>query len=80
MPSQRDLSFLLDDLCSLLGFCLGPEQRSALLAAAPSDAAAFVDAVVRAEGLEPQAIDQRLLRQMATRVTATFGRYRDHDA
>jgi hypothetical protein len=80
MPSQRDLSFLLDGLCSSLGLCLAPERRDALLAAAPPNAAAFVEAVVRAEGLDPQAMDQHLLRQIDTRVAAAFGRHHDHDA
>jgi hypothetical protein len=80
MPSQRHLSFLLDDLCSSFGICLAPERRNALLAAPPSDATAFVEAVVRAEGLVLRAMDQRLLRQIDARVAAAFGRHHDHDA
>ena len=80
MPSQRDLALLLDDLCASLGICLAPERRAALLAAAPPNAAAFVEAVVRAEGLDVQALRESLRRQIDIRVAATFGGHHDHDA
>jgi hypothetical protein len=80
MPSQRDLSFLLDDLCSSLGICLAPERRVALLAVAPSNAGAFVEAVVRAEGLDLQRLDRSLVRQIESRVAVAFSRHHDHDA
>ena len=80
MPSERELSFLLDDLCTSLGICLAPEQRDRLLAAAPSSEAAFIEAVVHAEGLDRQALDRGLLQQIKIRVAATFDGHHDHDA
>ena len=39
-----------------LGYCLPPSEQDAILSAPPTDADAFVDAVLVAEGLDPDSI------------------------
>lgn len=43
----------LGELCSKLGYCDARYQQDAIFANPPQDAQAFVDAVLRAEGLDP---------------------------
>jgi hypothetical protein len=50
---------LLDDLCVRHGYCLSPDQQAALIEALPEDVDAFVDAVLRAEGMDPASADKQ---------------------
>jgi hypothetical protein len=50
-PSAR--RYLLDDLCARLGLCLPADERARILSLVTDDPAAFVDEVLRAEGLAP---------------------------
>ena len=40
----------LAELCSKLGYCISPDEQDAILRNPPSDAEAFIDAVLVAEG------------------------------
>ena len=61
---------LLDELCVDLGLCLAPAELEALAADPPGDAVAFTEAVLAAEGLDPDAVPRRLFRQVRDRVLA----------
>jgi len=65
---------LLDDLCVKLGFCLPPEARRRLESEVLSTTTEFVDAVFKAEGLDPQSADRHLYRQVSELVTLAFAR------
>ena len=70
-PAQVEL--LLDELCVVLGFCLPPDEQARLCEAPPTDVDAFTDAVIRAEGLDPDAgISLNLRRDMKARVAKHF--------
>jgi hypothetical protein len=57
-PATR-LEALLDELCAGYGYCLPPDREAELLAEPPQDVDAFVDAVLRAEGQDPNLCDAR---------------------
>ncbi len=60
---------LLDDLCVTLGFCLPPDEQRKLRERPPADATDLADAVLEAEGLDPDVdVDLRLRRQLRDRV------------
>jgi hypothetical protein len=52
----------LNELCVRHGYCLGPEDREAILRERFADADSFVDAVVIAEGRSPLVMDAKLER------------------
>ena len=66
-PSNPQLA--LDELCVKLGYCIPPHEQQAILDAVPADADAFVDAVVRAEGLDPERMTKDERRPMVEIVT-----------
>jgi hypothetical protein len=70
---ESELPWLLDELCTELGFCLRPEQRAALEAAPPRTVAAFTDAVFAAEGIDPS--PKRLYAQVHEKVKRRLGEW-----
>jgi hypothetical protein len=71
--SPRQVDLLLEELCVKLGFCLPREAQLRLRENPPLEIDAFVDAVIRAEGLDPQAgISLHLYRDMRERVVKHF--------
>ncbi len=50
---------LLDELCRVYGYCLPPDEWERLVAAPPQDLDAFVDAILAAEGEDPELVDKR---------------------
>ena len=71
MPSTDDLETLLGVLCVELGFCFHGETYDRLVDTPPADAAAFTDAVLIAQGLEPTS-NRRLYDQVQFRVAQVF--------
>jgi hypothetical protein len=61
---------LLATLCEELGICLPPEEQVRIAAMSPLTVEAFADAVLQAEGLDPN--DQSLRRQILARVAKAF--------
>jgi hypothetical protein len=72
--SDADIAYLLDELCQRLGFCLRPGSQRRLREQPPGDVDAFVDAVVRADGLDPTTLASPLLAQARELVAAAFDR------
>jgi hypothetical protein len=68
MQTAERIAYLLDELCTGLGFCLPPAAREHLKANPPADPGAFAAAVFCAEGLDPAA-DRRLYQQVHDAVT-----------
>lgn len=73
IPTADDIEALLEILCVELGICLRGEAYHRLVDNPPPDAAAFTDAVFRAQGLDP-ASDAKLHRQVQFRVSQVFDR------
>ena len=55
------VEYILYELCTVGGYCLPPNRREWLKNKPPTDIESFADAVIRAEGLDPQA-EKRLRR------------------
>lgn len=70
---SKRITYLLGELCVELGFCLPPDEQARLQNEPPEDIDAFMDAVFRAEGLDPLA-DRQLRRQVRARVAGCFER------
>lgn len=68
-----DVGHLLHELCTKLGYCLAPADQEHLVAEPPSTPAAFVDAVIRAEGLDPETMDRRNMLAVESLVDKHFG-------
>jgi hypothetical protein len=73
MLNTRQLDWLLEDLCTKLGFCLPPEAQRRLHENQPQSVASFVEAVFRVEGLDP-AHEQRLRREVHSMIADAFAR------
>jgi hypothetical protein len=72
--AEATLQRVLDELCVTLGFCLGPGENARLRSDPPEGVDAFVDSVIRSEGLDPIYVDGRLLDQMRDIVRSGAGR------
>lgn len=72
MLTGRDVVVLLDELCLRLGFCLRRDQYQRLAADPPPNAREFVDEVFRCEGLDPEAADRHLYRQVRDIVVKAY--------
>ena len=66
-PASR-VEALLYELCVRYGYCLPSDKRDAIVAKPPSDAETFVDAVLRAEGLEPDSVDKQARKVLVAMV------------
>lgn len=62
-PGSR-VEGLLEELCVGHGYCLPPDDRARLVARPPADPQSFVDAVLRAEGLDPELCDDSQRRRL----------------
>jgi hypothetical protein len=71
---ESALQIVLDDLCVVLGFCLGPADNARLRSDPPEGVDAFVDAVIRSEGMDPASFDTDVRRQMLDIVESGAGR------
>lgn len=75
LPTEKQIAYLLGELCSQLGFCsLPPDRYESLVSNPPADGDDFTDAVFKAEGLDPDS-DPALWRQARELVGKTFKRY-----
>ena len=70
--ATSEIALLLDELCTELGICLPPTER-ARLQARPMDVDSFVEAVLLAEGLDPELVDRALRRQIRERFLNRLG-------
>jgi hypothetical protein len=61
---ESRLELTLTELCSMLGDCIPPDEREAILADPPPDAEALVDAVLIAEGRDPNVVLKEERRPM----------------
>jgi hypothetical protein len=63
---------LLGTLCVTYGFCLRSPYYDQLCDSPPGTAQAFLDAVFRAEGLDPHTADSKLYEPMLEVVRSVF--------
>ena len=74
MLSSTEVEYLLTQLCVDLGFCLPPVIQKKFQEMPPADIDSFTDAVIVAEGLDPEYIDPRLRSQVRQLVAESFAR------
>ena len=67
------MTITLGDLCVRLGFCLPPLVIDAFKTDPPWGVDTFVDAVIRAEGLDPLHIDSQMRKTMCEIVELRMG-------
>ena len=72
--SHDQVSRLLDELCVRLGFCLPPADTVRIQQEPPLDARDFANAVFLAEGMDPEASDLHLWRQVRDVIQVHFAR------
>jgi hypothetical protein len=70
--SPRQIAFLIEELCVDLGFCLPPEAQARIQEKPETDIDLFTDAVIRAEGLDPQVDISLNLRRVRAVVVKHF--------
>lgn len=70
--NTSEIALLVDELCIELGFCLPPTER-ARLQVRPMDVDSFVEAVLLAEGPDPELVDRGSRRQIRERVLKRLG-------
>ena len=73
--SSHEVDSLLSKLCIDLGFCLPPTSQRDLAHSPPTSVLEFVDAVFRAEELDPDTADRRLFRQVRDLLQDAFDRH-----
>ena len=71
MPTEREVEWLLEELCTELGFCLPPASAAHLRQLPPADADEFARAVFRLEDLDPAA-DRRLYSDVRARAERVY--------
>jgi hypothetical protein len=62
--NPSEIGLLLAELCVKLGFCLPPEEQATLEGSPPPGVDALTDAVLLAEGFDPQHIGAELRQQV----------------
>jgi hypothetical protein len=67
-----EISWLLDELCVEMGFCLPARARDELTSSPPRDVDAFTDAVFAAEGLDAR-LYKHLRRSVRDKVEQRIG-------
>jgi hypothetical protein len=73
---ESEVPWLLDELCSELGFCLPAAERDRLMNAPPGDVDAFTDAIFAAEDMDP-ALHKQLRRAVRNKIERRVGRLTD---
>src|ERR1051326_1423460 len=71
-PMERELSFLLYDLCVVWGFCIPPAKAEEIREVSRWSAEKFAISVVEAEGMNPE-YEQEWVRKIAERFRERFG-------
>ena len=72
MLNPQETRSLCEQLCVELGFCLPPADIEAIASNSPQSPSAFMEAVFRAEGLNPDVMGNHLIRQVRQSIVAAF--------
>jgi hypothetical protein len=68
---ERELQYLLDDICRDWGFCLRPDARRQIAGRDKLDSSTFAAAVLRAEGFMPE-YEKKWMRLLMARFEEHF--------
>ena len=69
---ERELSYLLYDLCVTWGFCIPPDRAEEISKMSHWNAKGFAISVVEAEGMNPE-YEQQWVRRIAEKFGERFG-------
>lgn len=70
---ERELSYLLSDLCVIWGFCIPPIRNREICKASYWSAKEFATSIVEAEGMNP-AFEQEWIHKIAEKFRDRFGK------
>jgi hypothetical protein len=73
-PDLKEVSWLLQDLCTQLGYSMATREPERFIELVPQGPDSFADAVLLAEGLDPK-LEKRLRRDTRKFVAARFERW-----
>ena len=73
-PDSEHVAWLLEDLCTKLGFNMAVRDVERFIALVPQGSDTFADTVLLAEGLDPR-VEKRLRRDVRDFVAARFERW-----
>ncbi len=71
-PMEREINYLLADLCVIWGFCIPPDDEIEISKADFLDAESFGRAIVSAEGMDPDT-DTKWVKEIANKFKERFG-------
>ena len=71
-PIERELTYLLADLCTNWGWCIPPQEAEQICRLHELDADTFAERVVAAEGLNPE-YEPKFVRKIAAKFRERFG-------
>jgi len=74
MLNAAELEALLNQLCIKNGFCLPSDELRRLSADPPQEVDAFANAVILAEGLNPEMLSKQTYRAVRETISAAFAR------
>ena len=69
---EREIRYLLNDLCVDWGFCISPENAELLCRQSHLCANSFANAVLKAEGMKPE-YEKKWVQRISRRFTEHFG-------
>ena len=78
-PDPKDIKWLLEDLCTKLGFSMAVRDADRFIALVHQGPDTFADTVLLAEGLDPT-LEKRLRRDVREFVAARFERWASRGA
>jgi hypothetical protein len=78
-PDPKDIEWLLEDLCTKLGFSMAVRNADRIIALVHPEPDIFADAVLLAEGLDPR-LEKRLPRDVREFVPACCERWTSQGA
>ena len=73
--SEKEVEWLLRDLCVKLGSCLPPAVQQRVINNPPTDVGRFTDVIYKAEGLDPE-LKNPLYQQVHEMVAKAFQQHK----
>jgi len=72
---EAELEQLLDQICVELGFCLPHKVKSRLIKVPPKTSEKFTQSVIKAEGLNIDALDKSLYKSLFIKIDNVYSKY-----
>ena len=73
-PMEREINYLLYDLCVIWGFCIPPKNSEEISKKTCFNAKEFATSILLAEGMNPD-YEKKWIQKIATKFEERFGTY-----